>query len=582
MANNSIAVKKYTDQAYLGARKRDPITKQLGAYEFSTFGQVHKKVLTLANGLHHLLKTHSLFSEDDITAISLFAINRPEWIMTDIAASYHSLVTVGLFDTFGPQTLEYILNHTKSPICIASKDKIPNILQIAPKLEYLKILICMDSLEDRGKQGTISNVIDNWNLSLNNKFELIDFNELLKLGEENSYPHNLPKPDDLLTICYTSGTTGKSKGVLLTHKGFVSVNYIMVEYMNQLAPATLSHLSYMPLSHCYERMTQYSCIYRGAKVGFYSGDVTKILEDINLFGPSAFASVPRLLNRICDGIASKTINGKGLVSTIFKLGYQAKLNEYEKNGSLYHPIWNPLLFNKLKQVLGGNVHYIASGSAPLSRDVLKFLRIAFSVPVFEGYGISETCSLISIAPLLDNSYDTVGAPLGINEVKLVSIPEMNYFVTDKPYPRGELLVRGANVFKGYYKEPEKTAEAFDSEGFFRTGDICYISEAGLISIIDRKSSFFKLSQGEFITPERVENAILNHPAIQLAFLTGIRTESTTVTVVVPDYETFGKWFATEFPEEQFTNIRDACKSEKVKSAILADIRKLCLEAKVAK
>jgi long-chain acyl-CoA synthetase len=536
-------------------------------------------VKKVANGIYHLFQESGGLSEEELNCVSIFAINRPEWWITDLACNYHSLATVGLFDTFGPEAFIYILNQTKSPIVVTSIDKIPYILAQLSKLEHLKHIVCMDPLPKGSPGGTLPHIMRSWAATV--PISLMDYEELMDIGAKNSYPFHLPDPESVTTLCYTSGTTGKPKGVIITHKNLMVSSYSVFTTMRDLLSPDPASCSYMPLSHCYERAIQCFDMWQGGKVGFYTGDVTMLLEDIQMVKPTGFCSVPRLLNRMYDSIAAKTIRGSGIVSALFKVAIHTKMEHYKKTGETMHSFWDKTLFSKTKAILGGRAKYVISGSAPLPKQTLEFLRMIFACDVRQGYGLSETMALVSVQPAFDKYTDHVGPPFAHNEIKLVSVSEMNYSVNDKPFPRGEVLVRGPNVCKGYFKRPELNETSFDDEGFYKTGDIGYIDNHGYLFLIDRKSSLFKLSQGEFISPERIESALLNHPAVMTAWVTGDRTKNYPVAVIVPDPEAFNNWINNSFGGSKSGELESLCQDKEISSKLLQELKEISKQEKLA-
>lgn len=572
---DNLVVNENPDKPYLGKRKLNP-TGELGAFEFETYQEIRAKINTLASGIYHLLTTNNLLSTTDFTPVSIFSANRPEWWEFDLACNYNSLPTVGLYDVFGPETLIYILNHSKSPLIVTSMDKIPLLLTNHEKLEHLKVIISFDSFKSE-KFSQISNIVKRWNISINDKFKLLDFDEVLNLGIQNKHTPKLPNPDDILTICYTSGTTGSPKGTLLTHNNFLISSYMMTNHFLPINAGEVTSISYMPLSHCFARTCEYNTLLRAGKVGFYSGDILKLMDDIRELKPTSFSTVPRVLNRIYDSIKASYESQKGIFGSLFKLGVHYKFKNYALSNDFKHQLWDTLVFNKIKQILGGRLRYITTGSAPLQPHIMHFLRIVLSCEILEGYGSTETASISTFAPIGDYRANHIGHALPNIEFKLVSVPDMNYSIEDLPVPRGELLIRGKNIFKGYLDQPEKTKEAFDDEGFYKTGDICSIDEEGLISIIDRKSNFIKLSQGFFVSPEKIEAIITQHPLVGLVFCWGLSTKNYPVLIIYPNLDYFNDVWKTK---AEIGEVKDIYSDFRVKNKLLLEIKELCKSAKL--
>ena len=206
-----------------------------------------------------------------------------------------------------------------------------------------------------------------------------------------------------------------------------------------------------------------------------------------------------------------------------------------------HGCCDTLVFSKLQALLGGKVGIMVTGSAPIDLNVLTFLKICFCCPVLEGYGLTETSGAASITDPKDPVAGHVGGPLKISKMRLKDVPEMSYYSTDKPYPRGEVLIKGLNITKGYYKRPDKTAEAFDAENWFCSGDVGMVYPNGSVKIIDRAKNIFKLSQGEYIAPEKLENIYILLPLVGQIMICGDSIRSCIVAIVVLDEGCAKKW-----------------------------------------
>lgn len=216
--------------------------------------------------------------------------------------------------------------------------------------------------------------------------------------------------------------------------------------------------------------------------------------------------MPRLYNKIFGKVDAKFAALTGCKKWLKNKGMASKLAGLKQNRSVYRSgCYDKLLFKKVAALLGGNLRYCVTGSAPIDAEVLETLKVCFCCPILEGYGLTETSAASTLSHEDDPVSGHVGGPIDCCKVRLRSVPEMNYRVEDKPYPRGEILMTGANVFEGYYKNEEKTKECFDEDGWFCSGDVGMIYPNGSIKIIDRVKNIFKLSQGEYIAPEKMEN-----------------------------------------------------------------------------
>lgn len=392
-----------------------------------------------------------------------------------------SLVTVPLYDTLGDEAVEFICRQAEMKTIIVSGNKIQLFMKIKERVETLKTIISLDpiSAEDASKATRLS-------------INLLYFADVEKNGEKNPSAEIPPKPTDLAVICYTSGTTGLPKGVMLTHGSILAaVSGVMLltkyDYAIGLCADDV-HLSYLPLAHVFERVVVQALLAFGARIGFYQGDTLKLLEDVVALKPTVFVSVPRLFNRIYDKVMSGVKAKGGIAQMLFNHAYASKKRHLEE-GRLTHWLWDSLVFGSIRAKLGGKLRCMVTGSAPISPQVLDFLRICFSCEVYEGYGQTETSAASCLTQKGDWTSGHVGIPSPCNEIKLVDIPEMSYTSNDKPYPRGEVCFRGPSCFTGYYKDEEKTREALDKDHWVHSGDVGMWDDAGRLQIIDRKKKY---------------------------------------------------------------------------------------------
>lgn len=324
------------------------------------------------------------------------------------------------------------------------------------------------------------------------------------------------------------------------------------------------HISYLPLAHVFERIVSVCMMYLGASVGFYQGDTLKLMDDMAVLKPTVFISVPRLYNKIYDRVLSGVKTAGGLKAFLFNYAYQSKKYWLER-GYVKHSIWDKLVFGAVRERLGGRVAFMVTGAAPISTDVLDFLRICFSVKLTEGYGQTEGSGGSCATHTTDLEPGHVGPPMPHVMCKLRDVPSMNYLSTDVPFPRGEICFKGASIFKGYYKEPEKTKEALSADGWCYTGDVGYWDEKGRLRIVDRVKNIFKLAQGEYIAPEKIEIVYGKHEIVAQAFVYGDSLQSTLVAVIVPDEKPFTAWAAgVGFPGKSF---KELCTESAVRKAV---------------
>ncbi|KAI8077874.1 uncharacterized protein BX664DRAFT_343711 [Halteromyces radiatus] len=535
------------DKPFLGARRME--NGEAKEYVWQSHKEVRTRVENFGKGLLQLGLSRQ-------KAIGVYAINRPEWTMTELASYRQGFMIVALYDTLGAEAIEHIVNQTEMEYIVATADKLNNITQLKDRLPTIKHVVIMENSVDPAQKEKAE------------KAGLIihTFNQVELIGADIKEESALPSSDDIATICYTSGTTGVPKGAVLTQGNCVASIYAAAANGESGAFANVTssdvYISYLPLAHVFERTAQGLHIYRGAALGYYQGDTTKLLDDIAELKPTVFCSVPRLFNRIYDKVLAGVRAKGGISSYLFFKAFNSKKSYLNK--TVHHWLWDRVVFGQIRSKLGGRLKFILSGSAPVSPDVMDFMRICFSAAVYEGYGQTENFCGGCLTLTDDTTSGVVGAPFPCSEFKLVDVPDMDYLSTDKPYPRGELCIRGHSVMREYYKTPDKTAETLDTDGFLHTGDIAMIDEAGRVVIIDRLKNIFKLSQGEYIAPEKIEGVYQKHELVAQAFIYGDSLQASLVAVIVPDKETFGPW-AKDLANGEDIYRSDAVKTELIKT-----------------
>ncbi|KAF1439155.1 ACSL5 ligase, partial [Pygoscelis papua] len=528
-------------------------------YQWLTYKQVLDRAQYLGSGL---LQKGCKPSSNHF--IGIFAQNRPEWIISEYACYTYSMVAVPLYDTLGPEAIVYIVNKADISIVICDKPEKAQILLEnceQEKTPCLKTVILMDlfdkELKDRGAKVGV---------------EILALQEVEELGRNNIREPVPPKPEDLCVVCFTSGTTGNPKGAMLTHQNVVANAAAFLRSTENIIECTCSDItmSYLPLAHMFERVVQtvmYSC---GAKVGFFQGDIKLLTDDMKTLKPTLFPVVPRLLNRIYDKIQS---GAKSPVKRcLLNFAVIVKMAEIKQGIIRNDSIWDQLIFKKVHETMGGRVRIMVTGAAPISPSVLTFLRAALGCQIFEAYGQTECSAGCTFSMPGDWTTGHVGAPLACNIIKLDDVEEMNYFSSNN---EGEVCIKGSNVFKGYLKDPEKTAEAIDKDGWLHTGDIGKWLPNGTLKIIDRKKNIFKLAQGEYIAPEKIENVYIRSAPVAQVFVHGESLRSFLIGIVVPDPETLPVFAAKLGIKGSY---EDVCKNPAVKKAILEDMVRLGKEA----
>lgn len=414
--------------------------------------------------------------------------------------------------------------------------------------------------------------------------------EVERLGESfGTAILNPPSPSDIVTINFTSGTVGDPKGVVLTHRAAVAA-VSAAQCITPIDSADVG-LSYLPLAHIYGRMLEQVCLMAGASIGYFHGNVLELVDDLKLLRPTMFHSVPRLFNRFGGAIRAATTEQPGVRGALSRHVVSTKLaniKEPESPGATNkHMVYDRIWSRKVAAAIGlDRAKSMTSGSAPLDPSLHQFLRVVFGNYFMQGFGMTETYAVGLVQQDGDYTTGNCGGVMPIIECCLLSVPDMEYLVADKPHPRGELLVRGPTMFTEYYRNEEETKKSFLPGGWFKTGDVCSVDERGRFKIIDRRKNVLKLAQGEYISPERIENAYLSHLTyLAVAFVHGDSVETSLVAIfgVAPDlFAPFAsKVLGRGIAPTDLQAIAAACKDPKIRGAIQKDLDRVARRNKFA-
>ncbi len=483
------------------------VTKKEGVWIETSTQEYIDKANQISRGLLRL----GIQPNDKIAIIS--TNNRTEWNITDIGILQIGAQDVPIYPTISQEDYEYVLNHSESKYVFVSDKEV-----------YQKVM---------NIKNNVPSLIEVY--SYDNISGCKSWTEILDLGKNNDNQNQVEllkdsiKEDDLATLIYTSGTTGRPKGVMLSHRNIVrnainSSTRVPLEYGNAKA------LSFLPICHIYERMLLY--LYQYCSIGIYFAEsIETISDNLKEVKPDVMSAVPRLLEKVYDKIYAKGADLTGIKKKLFfwAIDLGLKYEPYEKNGAWYEfqlNIARKLIFSKWQEGLGGNLKIIASGSAALQPRLARVFNAA-GIAVMEGYGLTETSPVISVNDIRDNGFKigTVGKLL----------PETKVTIAED----GEILVEGASVMMGYFKNEEKTAEALQN-GKFHTGDIGEIDSDGFLKITDRKKEMFKTSGGKYIAPQLVENAMKQSRFIEQIMVIG-EGEKMPGAFIQPNFEFIKEW-----------------------------------------
>ncbi|KIV86397.1 hypothetical protein PV11_02008 [Exophiala sideris] len=582
------AAQKYAHHPCLGYRSWDSSKKAYGPFEWLDYETVQKRRANYGVGLVELHAREGITGTQ--YGVGLWCQNRPEWQLTDLACMSQSLFSISLYDTLGPETTEYIIRHANLAAVACSLPHVPTLLKLKPRLPNLKFIVVLDPIESAvNEKPELSKQVLLDSMAADSGLKIYSLEAVEKLGASLGRPYNPPKPADAITINYTSGTTGPPKGVLLTHSMAVAAT------SSSLVTASTDpdgvFCSYLPLAHIYGRLLEHTVLWAGARVGYFHGNALELVDDLKLLRPTNFPSVPRLFNRFGGAIKASTVEQPGVKGSLSRHIVRTKLANAnpttQSSPTYHHAFYDRIWGRKVAAAMGlDRAKFMVSGSAPLDPSLQQFLRVAFSSRVFQGYGLTETYASALVQHEGDFTVGNCGGVMPSTEACLLSVPDMEYTVEDKPYPRGELLLRGAVVFKGYYKNEEETAKAFTEDGWFKTGDICSVDELGRFRVIDRRKNVLKLAQGEYISPERIEGVYLSSCSyLAQAFVHGDSVQTFLVAIFGVQPDTFAgfasKVLGREVAPTDFEAIKAACSEPKVKAAVLKDLDKVGRKKKFA-
>lgn len=557
-----LAVEKYPGNRMLG--HREIVNGKAGKYVWLTYKEVYDKVMKVGNSIRSC-------GVNEGGRCGIYGANSAEWIMSMEACNAHGLYCVPLYDTLGAGAVEFIICHSELSIVFVEEKKIPEVLKTFPNTtEYLKTIVSFGKVTPEQREE-----VEKFGLAI------YSWEEFLQLGDDKKFELPLTKKNDICTIMYTSGTTGDPKGVMISNESIVTLIAgvkRLLQSVNEELNEKDVFISYLPLAHIFDRVIEELFISHGASIGFWRGDVKLLVEDIGELKPTIFCAVPRVLDRIYSGLKQKISAGGLLRNTLFNIAYKYKQYNLWKGFKTIEaaPICDKIVFGKVKQGLGGNVRLILSGAAPLSTHVEAYLRVVTCAHVLQGYGLTETCAGTFVSlPNEISMLGTVGPPVPNVDVCLESVPEMGYDALSST-PRGEICIRGKTLFSGYYKREDLTKEVL-VDGWFHTGDIGEWQPDGSMKIIDRKKNIFKLSQGEYVAVENLENIYGLVSDIDSIWIYGNSFESFLVAVANPNQQALERWAKENNISGDFDSL---CENPKAKEYILGELSKIGKEKKL--
>jgi len=502
-------VEKYGDRTYLKVKGK-------GGYRDVSWKQVFRQVSGVAGGLLKM-------GIEPGHKVAILSENRPEWAYTDLGCLSIGAVDVPIYATNTPEQCSYIIKDSDSRLVFVSGGH-----------QLAKLLAKRDELDD--VQKVI--VMDEWATYPYSDW-VMGFREFVEEGLQNLDDNKLRQlteaveEDDLATFIYTSGTTGAPKGVMLTHGNFLANCRDIAEL--GFVDDTDIVLSFLPLSHSFERTAgYYTPTYIGATIA-YAEDMDHLLNNIGEIRPTFMASVPRFYEKVYSTVKSGVEQSPPAKQKIFHWAVSvgekvSKRKMYKKSIPPFlaakYKIAEKLVFSKLQERMGGRLKFFVSGGAPLAKEIAEFFHAA-GILILEGYGLTETSPVLTTNRPDDYRFGTVGKPLRSVEIRLSD--------GDK-----EILARGPNIMKGYYKLPDQTAEVLEDDGWFHTGDVGEWDPDGFLKVTDRLKDLIKTSGGKYVAPQHLEGLLIQDRFIEQVNVVGDKRKYCTA-LIVPNFDQLEQW-----------------------------------------
>ncbi|HME96627.1 MAG TPA: long-chain fatty acid--CoA ligase [Methylomirabilota bacterium] len=470
-------------------------SKEAGAWKTRTWGEVGEIVRELATGLLALGRK----KED---AVGILSASRAEWVQADFAGFSAGCRTIPIYPTYPPDLIQYIVNDAGvKTLFVEDPAQLAKVLEVQGKMDGLEQIVVI-----HGYQGEPSSHIMTWE-------------GLRRLGRDQGerLKSDLAgrvaeiRPEDIATIVYTSGTTGPPKGVVQTHGNHMAT----LDSASKMAGIQDrdTHLLFLPLAHSFARLESFIGVHRGLTTAF-AENIDKLRDNLPEVKPHFICSVPRVFEKVYAGVLARAEAGSPVKRKIFHwaVGVGREVSKLQQARrpvppglAFKHRLAHKLVFSKLHAALGGRLRFAVSGGAPLSKEIAEFFHAA-GILILEGYGLTETCPSLTFNRLDNFRFGSVGQAQPGTEIKIA--------------PDGEILGRGANIAKGYFKKPEATAEVFLPDGWFATGDIGRLDDDGFLYITDRKKDLIVTAGGMNIAPQNIENRLKGDPFISQAMVHG--------------------------------------------------------------
>ena len=561
----------------VGYRKRISKDNFEKKYSWITYQYMYETCINFAKGIE-LLKLCPLFHSKisgDFKFLGIYSKNRVEWIVAYLGSHANNATVVTIYDTLGEKAMEYIFWQTELETILIEACSLAKIIKLVKekRTNKLKNLIVVDSEDEPNLLEELKN------LGIN----IYKFDDIIEKGKTEGQNIILSpaKPESICTICYTSGTTGNPKGAMVSHQALEStidcMDHTGFEYFKDDI-----YLSFLPYAHIMETLIFALIMTHGRTFALFSGNIRNLVEDMQICKPTIMTSVPRVFQRIHTEIMKNLTKQSKLTQNLFHMALNKKIKDFKETGILTNPLLDSLIFKKVRNVLGGRMRFMLVGSAPMDPELMNFLQCSLSCKIVEGYGQTEDCAGVLISSQYDRVCQHLGGPGFNSEIKLVDVEELDYRSTDIDittgisHPRGELCVRGPLLFKGYLDDEENTKKAIDKDGWLHTGDVAMVltEHGNAIRVIDRVKNIFKLQQGEYVAPEKIENVLTDSPYIEQIFVHGDSLQNYLIAIIVPNKAHIIEFLKKKGIECDVNNCQNYYENEELKIDILKDLENI--------